>query len=75
MPKFAANLSMMYQEHDFLDRFATALEYAGVLGNIRLHVMAGLAQALAVASKIQNGLGNRAPRIFDFIDARGGIRA
>jgi len=24
MPKFAANLSMMYQEHDFLDRFAAA---------------------------------------------------
>lgn len=24
MPKFAANLSMMYTEHDFLDRFATA---------------------------------------------------
>jgi hydroxypyruvate isomerase len=108
MPKFAANLTMMYQEHDFLDRFgaaakdgfagveflfpyahaaadikarltehdltealfnappgnwdagergiaslpgredefkrsiATALEYARVLGNDRLHVMAGL---------------------------------
>ena len=24
MPKFAANLSMMYQEHDFLDRFGAA---------------------------------------------------
>ncbi|KAG0194661.1 hypothetical protein DFQ28_007807 [Apophysomyces sp. BC1034] len=24
MPRFAANLSMMYQEHDFLDRFAAA---------------------------------------------------
>ncbi|MFH1603889.1 MAG: TIM barrel protein, partial [Pseudomonadota bacterium] len=24
MPKFAANLSMMYQEHAFLDRFGTA---------------------------------------------------
>ena len=24
MPKFAANLSMMYQEHEFLDRFAAA---------------------------------------------------
>jgi hydroxypyruvate isomerase len=24
MPQFAANLSMMYQEHDFLDRFAAA---------------------------------------------------
>ena len=108
MPRFAANLSMMYQEHAFLDRFAaaakdgfegveflfpydfdradirarlddaglaqalfnappgdwasgergiaslpgredefkrgitTALEYAQVLGNTRLHVMAGL---------------------------------
>jgi len=108
MPKFAANLSMMYQEHDFLARFgaaakdgfkgveflfpyahpaaeirarldqhglsqalfngppgewaagerglaslpgredefrrgvATALEYAGVLGNDRVHLMAGL---------------------------------
>jgi len=26
MPKFAANLSMMYQEHDFLDRFAAAAD-------------------------------------------------
>lgn len=109
MPRFAANLSMMYTEHDFLDRFAaaardgfraveylfpydfpaaelkarleanglrqvlfnappgnwaggergiaslpgredefrqgldTALEYAGTLGNDRVHVMAGLA--------------------------------
>ena len=24
MPRFAANLSMMYQEHAFLDRFAAA---------------------------------------------------
>jgi hydroxypyruvate isomerase len=24
MPRFAANLSMMYNEHDFLDRFAAA---------------------------------------------------
>ena len=24
MPRFAANLSMMYTEHDFLDRFAAA---------------------------------------------------
>ncbi|MGW5699195.1 hydroxypyruvate isomerase, partial [Streptomyces asiaticus] len=24
MPRFAANLSMMYAEHDFLDRFAAA---------------------------------------------------
>lgn len=24
MPRFAANLSMMYQEHQFLDRFAAA---------------------------------------------------
>ena len=24
MPRFAANLSMMYVEHDFLDRFAAA---------------------------------------------------
>ena len=111
MPRFAANLSMMYQEHAFLDRFAaaakdgfegveflfpydfdkadirarlddtgltqalfnappgdwaggergiaslpgreeefkrgiaTALEYAQVLGNTRLHVMAGLLPA------------------------------
>ncbi len=26
MPKFAANLSMMYQEHEFLDRFAAAAD-------------------------------------------------
>ena len=26
MPKFAANLSMMFQEHDFLDRFGAAAE-------------------------------------------------
>jgi hydroxypyruvate isomerase len=32
MPKFAANLTMMYQEHDFLDRFAAAAKdgFAGV---------------------------------------------
>ncbi|MFP5203966.1 MAG: hydroxypyruvate isomerase, partial [Acidobacteriota bacterium] len=24
MPRFAANLSLMYREHDFLDRFAAA---------------------------------------------------
>ena len=24
MPRFAANLSMLYPEHDFLDRFAAA---------------------------------------------------
>ncbi len=111
MPRFAANLSMMYTEHDFLDRFAAAaadgfqaveylfpyehpaaelrarldandlvqalfnappgdwaagergmaalpgreaefraafgraLEYAGVIGNDRIHVMAGLIPA------------------------------
>lgn len=27
MPRFAANLSMMYQEHAFLDRFAAAAIY------------------------------------------------
>ena len=26
MPKFAANLTMLYGEHDFLDRFAAAAE-------------------------------------------------
>ena len=32
MPKFAANLTMLYNEHDFLDRFAAAAAdgFAGV---------------------------------------------
>ena len=27
MPRFAANLSMMFTEHDFLDRFAQAQRF------------------------------------------------
>lgn len=120
MPRFAANLSMMYTEHDFLDRFAAAaadgfqaveylfpyehpaaelrarldanglvqalfnappgdwaagergiaalpgreaefraafsraLEYAGVIGNDRIHVMAGLIPADADRASCRN---------------------
>jgi len=58
MPKFAANLSMMYQEHDFLDRFGAASKdgfsgveflfpYAHAAAEIRTRLnQHGLAQAL-----------------------------
>lgn len=48
MPKLAANLSMMFTELPFEERFAAAaqthqaLDYAPVLRCPRLHVMAGL---------------------------------
>ncbi|CAN7497660.1 TIM barrel protein [Trinickia sp. LjRoot230] len=65
MPRFAANLTTMYNEYAFIERFAPAakdgfeaveclfpyefargvdlaLEYAAVLGNRNVHVMAGL---------------------------------
>jgi hydroxypyruvate isomerase len=56
MPRFAANLSMMFQEHAFLDRFAaaraagsgaveTGLRYAKALDCPRLHLMAGIPPA------------------------------
>ena len=58
MPKFAANLTMMYNEHDFLDRFAAAaadgfkgveflFPYAYLAGDIRARLeQHGLTQAL-----------------------------
>lgn len=58
MPKFAANLTMMYNEHDFLDRFAAAaadgfkgveflFPYAYLVGDIRARLdQYGLTQAL-----------------------------
>ncbi len=58
MPRFAANLSMMYQEHDFLDRFGAAAKdgfkgveflfpYAYPAADIRARLSAnGLTQAL-----------------------------
>ena len=46
MPRFAANLSLLYPEHDFLHRgFDAALRYAQALDCPRIHVMAGLAPA------------------------------
>ena len=41
MPRFAANLSMMYTEHAFLDRFAAA-------------AADGFAEALFFASEVQD---------------------
>lgn len=58
MPRFAANLSMMYQEHDFLERFGAAAKdgfkgieflfpYAYPAADIRARLDAhGLTQAL-----------------------------
>ena len=34
MPKFAANLTMLFQEHDFLDRFAAAASAGFKVSNI-----------------------------------------
>jgi hydroxypyruvate isomerase len=71
MPRFAANLSMMYNEHDFLDRFAAAAQdgfrgveflfpYAFAAGEIaaRLHG-AGLSQVLFNAPPGDFAVGER----------------
>ena len=54
MPKFAANLSMLFTEHDFLDRFAAAAE-SGFAGVEYLFPYAYEAETLRTAL-VDNGL-------------------
>lgn len=53
MPKFAANLSMLYGEHDFLDRFAAAAK-DGFRGVEYLFPYAFEKEVLAEALKVNN---------------------
>src|SRR6266699_1326916 len=66
MPKFAANLSMMYQEHPFLDRFAAAsrdgfkaVEFLFPYAHAAADIKARLAEhGLALALEYAHALGN-----------------
>src|SRR3546814_19923764 len=73
MPKFAANLSMLYGEHDFLDRFAAAAKdgFQGVEYLFPYAFEKGVLAAALQTHKLTQVLPNMPPR--DWAAGQSGI--